>query len=85
MVCRYSPLSKRTYICTQLNNAPLHYPTPPYQVDREAARCELERLLSTSSTDDKRQKIMEALQHLEVEPHTCARTCRISTYDKNYR
>lgn len=35
-------------------------------VDREATRCELQRLLLTAGTGDKKQKVKQALDHLEV-------------------
>lgn len=36
------------------------------QVDTDVARCELERLLTTAGTKEKRKKIMLALDRLEV-------------------
>ena len=36
------------------------------QKDRDATRCELERLLTTAGTDDKKKKVILALDHLEV-------------------
>lgn len=36
------------------------------QIDHEATRSELERLLTTAGTDDKKKKVKEALDHIEV-------------------
>lgn len=36
------------------------------QIDRDSARCELERLLKTAGTQDKKKKIISALDRLEV-------------------
>ena len=62
---------------------PFYYYTVPisrccYQKVRDATRCELERLLTTAGTDDKKKKVILALDHLEVYYYS-AYTCTVIT------